>query len=300
MSGHEKSRTVGTHTVGMASVDTKAVDTNTAGARTAGARTVGTGTVIGKIAAVLHAFTADDQRVTLAELGRRTGLSKGTLHRVVNDLVGIGLLDKSASGYRLGAQMFELGMRAPAERDLLESATPYLEDLYERTHETVHLGVRRGTDVVYVTKIGGHRQAPAPSRVGGRMPLYCTAIGKALIAGSAPELLGDVIAAGLVRRTRRTITDPDVLRTHLERVEHAGAAYEFEESTAGIVCVAAPVLDATGRPVAAISLMGPAGRFRPGSQAAALRAGAAGVAATLARRAHPEQLARRTPRPTFR
>ena len=123
------------------------------------------------------------------------------------------------------------------------------------------------------------------------MPLYCTAIGKALIAAGPPELLGDVIAAGLTRRTRRTITDPDTLRTHLERIEIAGAAYEFEESAPGIVCVAAPVLDAAGTPVAAISLMGPATRFRPGTQAAALRAGAAGVAATLARR---------TPPPAFR
>ncbi|NUU23705.1 MAG: IclR family transcriptional regulator, partial [Streptomycetaceae bacterium] len=249
---------------------------------TVGTSAVGTKTVVGKVATVLHAFTADDHRVTLAELGRRTGLPKATLHRVVHDLVGVGLLDKSAAGYRLSAQMFELGLRAPAERDLLEAATPFLEDLYERTHETVHLGVPRDTDVVYLTKICGHRQATAPSRIGGRMPLYCTAIGKVLLADAPPGLVQLVVSGGLVRRTRRTITDPGLLGRQLAQVRAAGVAYEYEESTPGITCVAAPIRDAAGRAAAAVSLMGPVTRFRPKAQAAAVRAAAEGVSAALA------------------
>ena len=243
-----------------------------------------TNTVLGKVVAVLRAFTADDHGVSLAELGRRTGLAKGTLHRVVNDLVEVGLLDRSGAGYRLSGQMFELGMRASVERGLLEVATPFMEDLYERTHETVHLGVLEGTEVVYVAKIGGHRQAASPSRIGGRMPLYCTAVGKALLAHSSPDLLHEVVAAGLERRTSRTITAPGILRRQLEKVASTGLAFEYEESAVGIVCVAAPVLDPDDRPVAAISVTGPVTRFRPETHAVSVRAAGAGIASTLARR----------------
>ncbi|MEV1133968.1 IclR family transcriptional regulator [Rhodococcus coprophilus] len=242
-------------------------------------------TVLGKVVTVLHAFTADDHGVSLAELGRRTGLAKGTLHRVVNDLMNVRLLEKDASGYRLGGQMFELGMRASVERRLLEVAIPFMEDLYERTHETVHLGVPEGTEVVYVSKIGGHRPAPAPSRVGGRMPMYCTAIGKALLAFSSPALFADVVADGLARKTPRTITAPGRFRAHIDRIAETGVAFEYEESAVGLVCVAAPVLVGDDDPVAAISVTGPATRFRPEKHAAAVKAAAAGVAATLGRRA---------------
>src|SRR4051794_30188170 len=207
-------------------------------------------TVLGKVVAVLFAFRMEDHGVPLAELARRTGIAKGTLHRVVGDLVEVRLLDRRDDGYRLSNRVFQLGMRASTERGLLEVATPFMEDLYERTHETVHLGVLDGDAVVYVGKIGGHRQAAAPSRIGGRMPLHCTAIGKALLASSPPELLSRVVAAGLIRRTPRTVTAPGLLRGQLDRVVESGIAFEHEESAVGIVCVAAPVLDEDDHPVA--------------------------------------------------
>lgn len=243
-----------------------------------------TNTVLGKVVAILQSFTAEDHFVTLAELGRRTGLPKGTLHRVVNDLVGVRLLERAGPGYRLSGTMFELGMRASVERRLLEVATPFMQDLYERTHETVHLGVLEGTEVVYVSKIGGHRRASSPSRIGGRMPLHCTAIGKAMLAHSTSELLDEVVGAGLERRTPRTIIAPGILSRQLERARETGVAYEYEESAVGIVCVAAPVLDAMDSPVAAVSVTGPVTSFRPEAHATSVKAAAAGISATLARR----------------
>ncbi|MDP5182493.1 IclR family transcriptional regulator [Blastococcus sp. BMG 814] len=242
-------------------------------------------TVLGKVVTVLFAFRADDHCVALAELGRRTGLPKGTLHRIVTDLLQVRLLDRVEGGYRLSGRVFQLGMRASVERGLLEVATPFMEDVYERTHETVHLGVLDEDSVVYVAKIGGHRQASSPSRVGGRMPLYCTAIGKALLAYSGPELFRRVIEAGLERRTSRTVTAPGLLRRQLERVLETGVAYEYEESAVGIVCVAAPILDARERPVAALSVTGPSTRFRPDTVATIVRAAATGTGGVLARRA---------------
>jgi len=242
-------------------------------------------TVLGKAVAILNAFAADDRALPLAELVRRTGLPKGTVHRICGDLVTHRLLDRTERGYRLSGGLFELGMRASIERSLLELAMPFLQDLYERTHEIVHLGVREGTEVVYLAKIGGHRQVRSPSRTGGRMPMHCTAIGKVLLAHADPDLQRAVLTGPLERRTPRTIVAPGVLRRQLAKVVQTGVAYEREESTPGLLCVAAPVIEVDATvPVAAISVTGPVDRFRPESHRAAVRAAATALAATLRRR----------------
>ena len=241
--------------------------------------------VLGKVMAILRSFTADDQVLSLAELVRRTGLPKGSAHRVASDLVAHQLLDKGPHGYRLSGGLFELGMRAATERTLLEMAMPFLQDLYERTHETVHLGTTDGHSVVYVAKIGGHRQAASPSRAGGRMPLHCTAIGKVLLAHAEPQLQRTILTGPLERRTPRTIVAPGLLQRQLDAVLETGTAFEREESTPGLLCVASPILDVDGRTaVAAISVTGPVGRFRPELHATAVRSAAQAVGSLVARR----------------
>jgi DNA-binding IclR family transcriptional regulator len=241
-------------------------------------------TVLGKAVAILQAFTAEDRVLSLAELVRRTGMAKGTLHRVAADLVTYRLLDKTDRGYRLSGGLFELGLRASAERTLLEVAMPFLQDLYERTHETVHLGVRDGNEVVYIAKIGGHRQAKAPSRTGGRMPMHCTALGKILLAHSTTADQLAVLSAPLERRTARTITAPGMIQQQMARALEVGVAFEREESSEGLLCIAAPILESDGKTaIAAISITGPVGRFRPESQQTALRATASALSSTLVR-----------------
>ncbi|GAA3964465.1 IclR family transcriptional regulator [Gordonia caeni] len=242
-------------------------------------------TVLGKVMTILHAFGVDDHELSLAELVRRTGLHKATTHRLCGEMVAAHLLDRTAGGYRLSGGLFELGMRASVERSLLEIAMPFLQDLYERTRETVHLGVLDGNEVLYVAKIGGHRQANAPSRTGGRMPLYCTGIGKSLLAHADPTLQQRILSGPLPRRTPRTVVAPGLLARQLEAIRETGVAFEIEESAPGIACVAAPVLDVgSNAPIAAISSTGPVHRFRPEQHADAVRAAAGGIAATLHRR----------------
>lgn len=242
-------------------------------------------TLLGKVMSVLNAFGADDDELGFAELGRRTGLSKATLHRLLGDLTDVRLLDRGTRGYRLGGHLFQLGIRASVERRLVEVSTPYLEDLYERTHETVHLGLLEGHEVVYAAKIGGHRQASSPSRLGGRMPLHATAIGKALLAHAQPALRTEVLSAPLARRTPRTVVTPGMLRRQLATIRQTGVAYEFEESRVGLACVASPVLGHDGAVVAAVSVAGPAIRFDPRAHTASVHAAATGIALTLIRRA---------------
>ena len=177
-------------------------------------------------------------------------------------------------------------MRASVERTLLEVATPFLEDLYERTHETVHLGVREGHEVVYVAKMGGHRQA-ARARPGSAAGCRCTPPPSARPSSPGRRLRCRRRSwpSGCERCSPRTIVNRTVLRRQLDEVVERGVAFEYEESAIGITCVAAPVLGTGDEPLAGISVTGPVGRFQPARHASAVHAAAAGVAATLARRA---------------
>ncbi|MGX1667970.1 IclR family transcriptional regulator [Streptomyces sp. NPDC055400] len=241
--------------------------------------------VLAKALTVLQAFTVEDTTLGFAELQRRTDFAKSTLHRVLGDLVAARLLDRVQGRYRLSGLVFELGMRASVERGLLEVATPFLEDLFVRTHELVHLGTREGTEVVYVAKMGGHQQADSPSRLGGRMPLHATAIGKVLLAHAPAEVREAALRGPLERKAPRTITNADVLTRQLSETITKGVAFEYEESAVGIVCVAAGIFGPSDEIMAAVSVTGPVHRFQPARHATSVRAAAAGISATLGRRA---------------
>ncbi|MCT9082661.1 IclR family transcriptional regulator, partial [Streptomyces fulvoviolaceus] len=152
------------------------------------------------------------------------------------------------------------------------------------THETVHLGVREGHEVVYIERIHGHDAVRLPSRIGGRLPLTCTGVGKALLAFSGPELTEEVLAAPLPSLTPHSITDPDRLRTAVEQAQVSGLAYEEQEAALGVSCIAAPVFDGSVA-VAALSVAVPRGRFRPAQLAPAVRTAALGLSRALRSRA---------------
>jgi DNA-binding IclR family transcriptional regulator len=113
------------------------------------------------------------------------------------------------------------------------------------------------------------------------MPAYCTGVGKVLLAFGPPERLADVVAAGLVRRTPRTVIAPGLLADELARIREQGTAVEHEESTVGIACVAAPVMDGGSHAVAAISITGWANRLDTGRLGPAVRTAALGLSRVL-------------------
>jgi IclR family transcriptional regulator, acetate operon repressor len=237
--------------------------------------------VLGRTMALLTAFRSGEEELTLAELARRAGIPKPTAHRLLAELATWNVVERTPGGHRLGMRLFELGQLAPRQRGLREAAAPFLADLFEATHETVHLAVPDGVDVVYVQKLPGRHGPRIDSRIGGRMPAYCTGVGKALLAFGPPERLAEVLAAGLVRRTPRTVVAPGLLRQELDRVRACGVAEEHEESTVGIACTAAPVMDASGRAVAAISITGWANRMDTARLAPAVRTAALGLSRAL-------------------
>lgn len=231
---------------------------------------------------VLQVFTPRDSRLSLAELSRRTGLPKGTLHRMTGQLIEVGALERVDDRYQLGLRLFEIARMVPLQLRLREVTLPFMEDLYEATHETVHLGVLRDTDVVYLERIAGHRQVYCPTRVGGRMPAHCTSLGKALLAFSKPDVLERVIEGGLAALSPHTVTAPKVLRRQIEQVRLDGVAFDQEEAVRGVVCVGAPVLY-HHEVVAALSVTGPRARVNLHRLAPAVRTAALGVSRILSR-----------------
>ncbi|MFB8206455.1 IclR family transcriptional regulator [Streptomyces sp. NPDC056010] len=236
--------------------------------------------MLDKAAAILDCYRPDGGAFRLTEIAARTGLAKTTAFRLCADLVRLGLLDRAGETYRLGGKLFELGSLVPRRQDLREAALPFLQDLFEATHETVHLGVREGFDVVYVERIHGHDALALPSRIGGRLPLTCTGVGKALLAFSDGALVEEVLARPLPRLSPHSITDPVRLRTVVEQIQVSGLAYEEQEAAVGVSCIASPVFDGPTA-VAALSVAVPRARFRPAQLAPAVRTAALGLSRVM-------------------
>jgi DNA-binding IclR family transcriptional regulator len=239
--------------------------------------------VLGRAFHVLDAFSDDATGITLTELAHRTGMPKGSLHRMLSQLVEFGVLERVGDAYFLGLHLFELAKQVPIQSRLREAALPYMMDLYEEAHETIHLGVLDDLDVIYVERLGGHRQVRCDTRVGGRMPAYCTGLGKAILAFSSADLLHRVVARGLNPLTPYTIRAPGLLVRDLLRARTLGFAVDHEESVVGVTCVAAPII-LNGRPIAAVSVTGPSTRTNVSRFGRAVTAAVGGIARSMQER----------------
>ena len=213
--------------------------------------------VLDRVSLVLDAFDGPG-RLTLAQIVRRTGLPRSSAHRMLERLVQLRWLRRSGRDYELGMRLVELGSLAVHQDRLHRAAVPLLHDLHRATGLVVHLAVLDGSDVVYLDKIGDRMTAAIPSRVGGRHPAHCSALGKAMLA-FAKGL--DYDAVDLTsRRTKYSIGSPAQLRAELAKVRSHGIAFEKEEALAGFGCVAAPI-GGQGDAVAAVSVCGPMNRM---------------------------------------
>lgn len=228
---------------------------------------------VDKAFSLLRAFQPGDAAgVGVSELARRTDLSKSTAHRLLATLVQNDAVQRAGDVYRLGPLFSELTREktTPHGELVSEVLTPFLSALFERTRMTVHLGYLTGTDVSYANKLFSLRGVETPSRIGGRVPGYATGVGKAMLAWDE-DLIEAAIAKGLPRWTPYTITDSDELRAVLARVRDEGVAYDREEISVGLSCVAAPVFGRGTVPVAAMSVSGPTDTFRPEDHIQVLR-----------------------------
>jgi IclR family transcriptional regulator, acetate operon repressor len=233
--------------------------------------------VLERVFAILDCFSAEEPELTLAELASRTAIPKSTVHRLAKVLVDQRLLKRTDGGFGLGIRLFELGELVGEMRDLRDASLPFLEELFELTHETIHLGVLDGNEVLYFVKIVGYKAFAIPTRTGGRWPVYASALGKALLAFGPGDPLQVLPSAGLKPLTPYTIIDPQRLKRELAIVRRVGTAIESQEAVLGNACVAAPIFDSAGHLVAAVSVSGPPMRLRPAQRAPIVRRTAAKI-----------------------
>lgn len=221
-----------------------------------GAARPATGSVTVRALTLLEAFTREQPSLTLSEISRRTGLPLTTVHRLAGDLTEWGALERDSSGrFSVGLRLWQVGALAPRGALLRELALPVLEDLSQITQENVQLGVREGTEVVFVERLGGQRAVKTLARVGSPFPLHASGLGLVLLAFAPRSVQEEVLSRPLERFTERTLTSPAELRRVLAEVRRSEIAVSDRQVTMEAVSVAAPIFERPGIAVAALSLV---------------------------------------------
>lgn len=205
--------------------------------------------------AIIEAFGAERERLTLSEAARLAGISPAAARRCLRTLQSLGYAVSDGRYFRLAPRVLRLGQAYVASSRLPKIAQPVLESLTEHTHESASIGILDGCDVVFVARSTARRSLSIGVGVGTRLPAYCSATGRVLLAAS-PD--GDVDAcissSALQRLTPRTIVDKAALLAALAAARAQGYAISDEEIELGLRSIAVPIRDGSGRTVAAMSL----------------------------------------------
>jgi DNA-binding IclR family transcriptional regulator len=212
---------------------------------------------------LLQLFTQSERGLTAMQVAKHSGLPVSTVHRFLVNLESSGFLNCSAEGtYHLGIACFSIGQAALGQLDIRRLSLPHLRELNQQTRETIHLTVRHGLSAVYVEKLDSPEHLRIHSRIGVSVPLYCTAVGKVLLAYMPSEeqqaVLGQI---ELKRLTPNTAGSLQELQTELHRVRKNGYACDLEEHEPHIRCIAAPIWDHAGSVQASLSITAPVVRM---------------------------------------
>ncbi|HWM35556.1 MAG TPA: IclR family transcriptional regulator [Streptomyces sp.] len=211
---------------------------------------------------ILELFLDCDGSLSAPEITRRLQLPRTTVHELVTTLTARNYLIQPADQpgrYRLGVRGYQLGSRYAEQLDLAAEGQQVARSVAETCDETVHVAILEGRDVIYIAKVDSTHAVRMVSGAGRRLPAHCTSVGKMLLASLPEEELESRLAGAepLTAMTPNSITSPESLRAELVETRGRGVAVEQQESNPDVSCVAAPVRDAAGRVVAALSISVP-------------------------------------------
>ncbi|WP_028933293.1 IclR family transcriptional regulator [Pseudonocardia spinosispora] len=200
-----------------------------------------------------------DSPASLDELAEAVGVHKTTVLRLLRTLAGEHFVFRDGiHRYHLGSRIHELSSRGLDQREVRGIAAPHLLGFNREHGHTTHLCERSGSEIVYIDKLESHDHVRMASRIGLRAPVHSTAAGKVLVADLPVAELGDLLAAlPFTRATENTITDAEAFHAELDRVRTQGWGHDREENERSVNCIGAPVRDASGRTVAAVSVSVP-------------------------------------------
>ena len=219
---------------------------------------------LGRAFAILEEVARHRDGIGLAELSKRVGLHNSTTFHLAKTMVSLGYLrqEKDSKRYRIGRPLFVLAASALNEVEMVNLATPVLEELSRETGESSHFSVRMGDAVVVIARTGGPGAFQFADRVGVVRPAHCTALGKVILAALRDDQLENFLQhAELKPSTPKSITDRAALRREIAEVRRSGIAYDDGEFNAEVRCTAAPVRDFTGQVTGALGISGPIWRL---------------------------------------
>ena len=220
---------------------------------------------VDKALAILDILSCVDE-IGISELNRQLGFGKGTIYRLLTTLRVNGFVEQTETEkYRASLKLFEMGNKVVSRLGIRKIVNPYLEQIARDSKETVNLAILDGAEVIYIDRIESLEPLRYGLEVGTRLPVYCSGLGLSILAHKTPievdNLLHDIVKEGrLLPLTEKTITAPQILKKRLQTIREQGYAVDDEEYARGLVCVAVPVFNFTGKVVAAVSIAGP--KFR--------------------------------------
>jgi IclR family transcriptional regulator, KDG regulon repressor len=220
--------------------------------------------VIDRAAQILDCFGFEHQELSVSEIGAKTNLHRSTAHRILMALEYNDLIQQNPENgkYRLGIKLFRLGHQAVSHLNLREICRPFLTRIMNETKETVHLAVLDEDQVLYLDKVEGPHALRMPSRVGRRIPTYCTSLGKAMLSCLDDQEVKNIFRNQVLRPfTANTVKTASQLLYDLRMIRKRGYSIDNEEIEIGLRCVGAPIKDYTGAMVGAISAAAPSARL---------------------------------------
>ena len=212
---------------------------------------------------------------TLHELSTATGIPKSTVFRLLATLQHLDIVkrDEMSKVYRLSAKSPGQALGLPSTEALRRAALPYMLDLRNEFGETVNLGYLQHDRVVYIEVVPSEFALRLSERPGASVEAYCTALGRSILAFSPDGVAASIVGKKMLPRvTPHTMVEPPLILQELTRIRQLGYAVETEEGALQATCLGAPILDAEGLAVAALSISGPTYRFSPLSNKKLLKA----------------------------
>jgi DNA-binding IclR family transcriptional regulator len=219
---------------------------------------------LGRAFGILEAVARHRDGIGLADLSRLVGLHNSTTFHLAKTMVALGYIrqERDSKRYRIGRPLFALAASALDEIEMVNLATPVLEDLSRQTGESSHFAVRMGDTIVVIARTSGPGAFQLADRVGVVRPAHCTALGKAILASLQPDqLLRLLKRTGLKPSTEKSITETAALLREIDEIRRTGVAYDDGEFNVEVRCLAVPVSDFTGKAVGAIGISGPVWRL---------------------------------------
>ena len=215
------------------------------------------------ITGVMEAL-ADEKQLGVSELAARLGIHKSTVYRFLSSLQELGYVrqDAETEKYGLSYKILDLAGRILSSIDVRQAARPIMEQISDKTRETVHLATLEKAEVIYIDKIDSNQPLRMHSYIGQKIPIHASALGKVLLAWGPEHILEDLLHKGKLKHfTAASITEPEALREEIRKIREQGYAEDREESVPGVRCLAAPIRSGEGSVAAALSVSLPTQRF---------------------------------------